>query len=436
MSPPIAPPLPMSPPIAPPPSRLRPLPAHPTALGPAPRDAPAPASLWLRPEAGSAGPMGAAGRAVSQALLGAVCLFCAHRARQVTPGPAAGFLLQALGAASDALEPLWPSGTAGGDGDTADPLPGSWVSAMLAQPLVAFGFHRRSGDSATANLLLGVTVTLAPAAARLPPEGRLLAARAVTVLVTGAIVTLAALTGNMAAALGGLLLLAGNLLPGTHVVAPGDTRLRGHPGVVAPEDTMPGGHPGVVAQDTLPRGHVVAPGDMRTQGQAGVVAPGDTMPGGHPGVVALGDTLLWGHPCVLAAANLLLLRALRAPLPRDGDNDGDNGDTEQAVKLAAGDGYGLVSTGPYWPVLVALVRTGRTGSYWSPRGAPPPPGSSPPQATPPRAPLSHWSTLSDVTKPRPSISPGRGGGADGAGVEVCDSRPGGGGRGACVGRDL
>ncbi|OPJ81225.1 hypothetical protein AV530_011475 [Patagioenas fasciata monilis] len=72
----------MSPPIAPPPSRLRPLPAHPTALGPAPRDAPAPASLWLRPEAGSAGPMGAAGRAVSQALLGAVCLFCAHRARQ------------------------------------------------------------------------------------------------------------------------------------------------------------------------------------------------------------------------------------------------------------------------------------------------------------------------------------------------------------------
>ncbi|XP_065484051.1 transmembrane protein 276 [Caloenas nicobarica] len=250
--------------------------------------------------------MGAAGRAVSQALLGAVCLFCAHRARQVTPGPAAGFLLQALGTASDALEPLWSSGTPGGD-TVADPLPGSWVSAMLAQPLVAFGFHRRSGDRATANLLLGVTVTLAPAAARLPPEGRLLAARAVTVLVTGAIVTLAALTGNAAAALGGLLLLAGNLLPWGHVVAPGDT--------------LPGGRPGVVAQDTLP--------------------------GGHLGVVAPGDTLLWGHPWVLAAANLLLLRALRAPLPGDsdnaGDSDGDNdGDTEQAVKPAAGDGYGLV----------------------------------------------------------------------------------------------
>ncbi|XP_072707222.1 transmembrane protein 276 [Ciconia boyciana] len=171
------------------------------------------------------------GRALSQALLCAVCLLCARRARQVTGGPAAGFLLQALAAASDALEPLWPGGTPGGDPDDPhpDPLPGAWVSAMLAQPLVAFGFHRLSGDRATANLLLGGAAVLAPAAARLPEEGRVLAARAVTVLTAGSVLALSVLTANGPGALGGLLLAAGNLLP---TPLPG-ARRDGHPWVLA-----------------------------------------------------------------------------------------------------------------------------------------------------------------------------------------------------------
>ncbi|KAM6125780.1 LOW QUALITY PROTEIN: transmembrane protein 276 [Pterocles gutturalis] len=162
---------------------------------------------------------------LSGALLCAVCLLGARRARQVTGGPAAGFLLQALAAASDTLTPLWPSGDPNGDPD-GDPLPGAWVSAMLGQPLVAFAFHRLSGDRATANLLLGTAAVLAPAAARLPEEGRLLAARAVTFLTAASVLTLFLLTANGAGVLA-LLLGAGNLLP-----APG-TRHHGHPWVLA-----------------------------------------------------------------------------------------------------------------------------------------------------------------------------------------------------------
>ncbi|XP_075583537.1 LOW QUALITY PROTEIN: transmembrane protein 276 [Pelecanus crispus] len=172
--------------------------------------------------------MGAAGGwgwAPARALLCAVCLRGARRARQVTGGPAAGFLLQAMAAASDALEPLWAWGTPGGGPPT--PLPGAWVSAMLGQPLVAFGFHRLSGDRATANLLLGAAAALAPIAARLPEEGRLLAARAVTFLTAGSTLTLSVLTGNAPGVLGSLLMAAGNLLP-----APG-ARFEGHPWVLA-----------------------------------------------------------------------------------------------------------------------------------------------------------------------------------------------------------
>ena len=147
----------------------------------------------------------------------------------MTGGPAAGFLLQALAAASDALEPLWSGGTLGGD-PHPDPLPGTWVSAMLGQPLVAFGFHRLSGDRATANLLLGGAAALAPAAAQLPEEGRLLAARAVTFLTAGSILTLSILTANGLGALGSLLLAAGNLLPAS---LPPGTRHDGHPWVLA-----------------------------------------------------------------------------------------------------------------------------------------------------------------------------------------------------------
>uniref|UniRef100_A0A8D0FC99 Uncharacterized protein n=1 Tax=Strix occidentalis caurina TaxID=311401 RepID=A0A8D0FC99_STROC len=175
--------------------------------------------------------MGAAGGCswvLSHALLCAVCLFCARRARQVTGGPVAGFLLQALAAASDALDPLWPGGDPEGT-PHPDPLPGAWVSAMLGQPLVAFGFHRLSGDQATANLLLGGAVALAPAAARLPEEGRLLAAGAVTFLTASSILILAVLTANGPGAVGGLLLGAAYLVP-----APGTgNRYDGHPWVLA-----------------------------------------------------------------------------------------------------------------------------------------------------------------------------------------------------------
>lgn len=130
---------------------------------------------------------------------------------QVTAGPAAGFLLQALAAASDTLDSFCPSVTSRGH---RDPLPGSWVSAMLAQPLVAFGFHRLSGDRATGNLLLGTATALAPVVATWHPEAtRLLAARAVTVVTTGSLLVLAGLTGNGAGALGALLMAAGYWAP-------------------------------------------------------------------------------------------------------------------------------------------------------------------------------------------------------------------------------
>lgn len=106
---------------------------------------------------------------------------------------------------------------------------------MLAQPLVAFGFHRLSGDRDTANLLLGGATALALISAVTtstgttwaPAEGHLMAVRAVTFLTTCSLLTLAGLTGNGTAALGGLLMAAGNLLP-----APG-TQQEGHPWVLA-----------------------------------------------------------------------------------------------------------------------------------------------------------------------------------------------------------
>ncbi|XP_054241395.1 transmembrane protein 276 [Indicator indicator] len=180
-------------------------------------------------------PMGVTGWALSHAMLAAVCLLCAQRARQVTEGPAAGFLLQALAAASDALAPLWSVVVTREDDNDPDPFPGAWISAMLAQPLVAFGFHRLSGDRATANLLLGgatalaliTAVTTSTGTTRAPAEGHLMAAHAVTFLTTCSLLTLAGLTGNGTAALGGLLVAAGNQLS-----APG-TQQEWHPWVLA-----------------------------------------------------------------------------------------------------------------------------------------------------------------------------------------------------------
>ncbi|XP_053839521.1 transmembrane protein 276 [Vidua macroura] len=113
---------------------------------------------WPRPFPGSArrcrkcrsppvspSAMGDTGVALSHALLCVTSLGCALRARQVTGGPAAGFLLQALVAASDALSPPSPPSVP----DVPEPPPGSWICSVLAQPLVAFGCHRLSGDAAT-----------------------------------------------------------------------------------------------------------------------------------------------------------------------------------------------------------------------------------------------------------------------------------------------
>ncbi|XP_069738985.1 transmembrane protein 276 [Phaenicophaeus curvirostris] len=199
----------LNPPPAPPPALcLRPGPSCRSPCLPSPRfSSRGPGGPGSVPVPVAAGPMGAAPGA-GEALLGAVCLWCALRARQVSGGPAPGFLLQALGAASDALAPWWPWASPGGP---SDPVPGSWVSAVLGQPLVAFGFHHLSGDRATGNLLLAVATVLAPVAAGLAEEARLLAARAVTVLVATSLLSLAALTGNGAGALGAVLVAAGYL---------------------------------------------------------------------------------------------------------------------------------------------------------------------------------------------------------------------------------
>nr|XP_047912545.1 cysteine and histidine-rich protein 1 [Anser cygnoides] len=114
------------------------------------------------------------GPALPNAVLSAVSLASALRTRQVNGAAATAFALQALCAACDALGDVF--GDAAGD---PDPLPGCWVSAVLAQPLLAFGFLWHCGDTGTATLLLAAAVALAPAAARLPAEGRALAARGV-----------------------------------------------------------------------------------------------------------------------------------------------------------------------------------------------------------------------------------------------------------------
>uniref|UniRef100_A0A8B9CE78 Uncharacterized protein n=1 Tax=Anser brachyrhynchus TaxID=132585 RepID=A0A8B9CE78_9AVES len=127
---------------------------------------------------------------------------------QVNGAAATAFALQALCAACDALGDVF--GDAAGD---PDPLPGCWVSAVLAQPLLAFGFLWHCGDTGTATLLLAAAVALAPAAARLPAEGRALAARGATAAASGTVLALAALLADGPGALGAVLMGAGGLWP-------------------------------------------------------------------------------------------------------------------------------------------------------------------------------------------------------------------------------
>ncbi|CAN8183549.1 unnamed protein product, partial [Coccothraustes coccothraustes] len=88
--------------------------------------------------------MGDTGVALSHALLCVTSLGCALRARQVTPGPAAGFLLQALLAASSALSPPRPRDVPEVPPPPPSPPP-SWICSVLSQPLVAFGWHWGGG---------------------------------------------------------------------------------------------------------------------------------------------------------------------------------------------------------------------------------------------------------------------------------------------------
>ncbi|XP_041346470.1 serine/threonine-protein kinase AfsK-like, partial [Pyrgilauda ruficollis] len=167
---------PLSPPLAPPTAEHCPYmvcdPAHQsaqpiTALGPSPASARAAGSLPL-PEVA------------------------------VTAGPAAGFLLQALVAAADALSPRCPLAVA------AVPPPGSWLCSVLSQPLVAFGCHRLSGDGATANVLLAAGTAVAALAAGWPrfvTAGHFVpAGHFVTALTAGSLLALAALTASVTGA--------------------------------------------------------------------------------------------------------------------------------------------------------------------------------------------------------------------------------------------
>uniref|UniRef100_A0A8C3QDS9 Uncharacterized protein n=1 Tax=Geospiza parvula TaxID=87175 RepID=A0A8C3QDS9_GEOPR len=125
---------------------------------------------------------------------------------QVTPGPAAGFLLQALVAAST-VPPPPPS------------PPGSWICSVLSQPLVAFGCHRLSGDGATAALLLASGTAVAALAAGWPrfvTEGHFVpAGHFVTALTAASLLALAALTGSATGAVAAALVALGD------AVAPG-----------------------------------------------------------------------------------------------------------------------------------------------------------------------------------------------------------------------
>ncbi|XP_066426135.1 transmembrane protein 276 [Molothrus aeneus] len=161
--------------------------------------------------------MGDTGVALSHALLCVTSLGCALTARQVTPGPAAGFLLQALVAASSALSPPCPH-RAVPEAPPPSP-PGSWICSVLSQPLVAFGCHRLSGDGATAGLLLASGTAVAALAAGWPrfvTEGHFVpAGHFVTALTAASLLALALLTGSVPGAAAAALVALGD------AVAPG-----------------------------------------------------------------------------------------------------------------------------------------------------------------------------------------------------------------------
>lgn len=140
---------------------------------------------------------------LSHLALGVVSLYAAVSSVQSSRGAAAGFLLQALAAATTLVPGL---------GTHEDCLAGAWVATVIGLPLLAFDFHWVNGDRSSANLLLGGGMVLAVAGDQLGPEGCSVAGQAVLLVVAVTILIVAVFTGNTYGMWGGTMLGAAGLL--------------------------------------------------------------------------------------------------------------------------------------------------------------------------------------------------------------------------------
>lgn len=141
--------------------------------------------------------------ALSHMALGVVSLRAAVSTAQASRGAAAGFLLQALAAATMLIRGL---------GTDEDCLAGAWVATVIGLPLLAFDFHWVNGDRSSANLLLGGGMVLAVAGGHLDSEGRSVAGQAVVLVVAVTILIVAVFTTNTYGMWGGAMLGAAGLL--------------------------------------------------------------------------------------------------------------------------------------------------------------------------------------------------------------------------------
>ncbi|KAI5929490.1 transmembrane protein 276 [Manis javanica] len=141
--------------------------------------------------------------ALSHLVLGVVSLHAALSTVQTSRGAAAGFLLQALAAAT-MLAP--------GLATDENCLAAVWVATVIGLPLLAFDFHWVNGDSSSANLLLGGGMVLAVAGDHLGAEGRSVAGQAVVLVVAVTILIVAVFTTNTYGMWGGAMLGAAGLL--------------------------------------------------------------------------------------------------------------------------------------------------------------------------------------------------------------------------------
>ncbi|KAM6148252.1 transmembrane protein 276 isoform 3-T3 [Rhynchocyon petersi] len=143
------------------------------------------------------------GTVLSHLVLGVVSLHAAVCTAQASRGAAAGFLLQALAAATT---------LATGLGTDEDCHAGAWVATIISLPLLAFDFHWVNGDRSSANLLLGGGLVLAVAGDHLGTEGRSVAGQAVVLVVSVTILIVAVFTANTSGIRGAVLLGMAGLL--------------------------------------------------------------------------------------------------------------------------------------------------------------------------------------------------------------------------------